>query len=91
MTSAAMVADAAAANFPRRMASVSRSRCGRSPTTLNEVFVSDVKAWAPGALTRMTDQAKSFVLGTREVIIVGHTKCGMMTFTDEEFAERLER
>jgi carbonic anhydrase len=31
------------------------------------------------------------LLGTREVIIVGHTKCGMMTFTDEEFAERLER
>lgn len=31
------------------------------------------------------------LLGTREVIVVGHTKCGMMTFTDEEFAERLER
>ena len=31
------------------------------------------------------------LLGTREVIVVGHTKCGMMTFTDEELAARLER
>jgi carbonic anhydrase len=31
------------------------------------------------------------LLGTREVIVVAHTKCGMMSFSDEEFAERLER
>jgi dipeptidyl aminopeptidase/acylaminoacyl peptidase len=39
-----------------------------SPTTLNEILVSDVKAFAPRVLTHMTDQAKPFVLGTREVI-----------------------
>ena len=39
-----------------------------SPTTLNEIFVSDVKAFAPRVLTQMSDQAKPFVLGTREVI-----------------------
>ena len=39
-----------------------------SPTTLNEIFVSDVKAFAPRMLTQMSDQAKQFVLGTREVI-----------------------
>ena len=31
------------------------------------------------------------LLGTREVMVMGHTKCGMMSFSDEEFAERLER
>jgi len=39
-----------------------------SPTTLNEIFVSDVKSFAPRRLTQMSDQAKPFVLGTREVI-----------------------
>jgi dipeptidyl aminopeptidase/acylaminoacyl peptidase len=39
-----------------------------SPTTLNEIFVSDVKAFAPRMLTQMSDQAKPFVLGSREVI-----------------------
>jgi dipeptidyl aminopeptidase/acylaminoacyl peptidase len=39
-----------------------------SPTALNEVFVSEVKTFAPRALTRMSDQAKSFVLGTRELV-----------------------
>ncbi len=39
-----------------------------SPTTLNEIFVSDVKAFAPRMLTQMSDQAKPFELGTREVI-----------------------
>lgn len=29
--------------------------------------------------------------GTREVMIINNTKCGMLTFTDEELAERLER
>ncbi|HET9532412.1 MAG TPA: S9 family peptidase [Blastocatellia bacterium] len=39
-----------------------------SPTSLNEVFVSEVKSFSPRQLTSMTDQAKRFVLGTREVI-----------------------
>jgi dipeptidyl aminopeptidase/acylaminoacyl peptidase len=39
-----------------------------SPTTLNEVYVSDVSGFAPRALTKMTDQASRFTLGTREVI-----------------------
>ncbi len=39
-----------------------------SSTTLNEIVVSDVKAFAPRVLTQMSDQAKPFVLGTREVI-----------------------
>jgi carbonic anhydrase len=30
-------------------------------------------------------------LGTEEILVMHHTKCGMMTFTDEEFATRLER
>src|SRR5579864_4095255 len=28
-------------------------------------------------------------LGTEEVLVVQHTKCGMMTFTDEDFASQL--
>jgi len=39
-----------------------------SPTSLSEIHVSDVYSFAPRALTHMTDQAKAFVLGTREVI-----------------------
>ncbi|HZE70097.1 MAG TPA: S9 family peptidase [Pyrinomonadaceae bacterium] len=39
-----------------------------SPTSLNEVFVSDLQKFAPRALTSMTDQTKQFVLGSREVI-----------------------
>jgi carbonic anhydrase len=31
------------------------------------------------------------MLGTEEVIVIRHTDCGMQSFTDEEFAERLER
>jgi dipeptidyl aminopeptidase/acylaminoacyl peptidase len=39
-----------------------------SPTSLNEVFVSDARNFAPRALTNMTEQARPFILGTREVI-----------------------
>jgi dipeptidyl aminopeptidase/acylaminoacyl peptidase len=39
-----------------------------SPTSLNEVFVTDLASFAPRALTTMTDQTKPFLLGTREVI-----------------------
>jgi dipeptidyl aminopeptidase/acylaminoacyl peptidase len=39
-----------------------------SPTSMNEVFVSDVRTFAPRMLTTMTDAAKAFTLGTREVI-----------------------
>ncbi len=38
------------------------------PASLAEVGVSSTGSWAPRALTRMTDQAKGFRLGTREVI-----------------------
>jgi carbonic anhydrase len=31
------------------------------------------------------------LLGTREVIVIQHTGCGMMTFTDEEFRHSIER
>jgi carbonic anhydrase len=31
------------------------------------------------------------LLGTEEVIVIHHTDCGMLTFTDEEFADRLEQ
>jgi carbonic anhydrase len=30
------------------------------------------------------------LLGTEEIILLHHTECGMLTFTDEEFAGRLE-
>lgn len=39
-----------------------------SPTALPEVAISDVSNFAPRVLTNMTEQAKNFVLGTREVI-----------------------
>lgn len=31
------------------------------------------------------------LLGTEEIILLHHTDCGMLTFTDEELAQRLER
>ncbi len=31
------------------------------------------------------------LLGTREIILIHHTDCGMLTFTDEEFRSQLER
>jgi dipeptidyl aminopeptidase/acylaminoacyl peptidase len=39
-----------------------------SPTTLNEVFIADMSSFAPRALTRMSEQAAAFTLGTREVV-----------------------
>jgi dipeptidyl aminopeptidase/acylaminoacyl peptidase len=39
-----------------------------SPTTVNEVFVSDVQKFSPRALTNMTEQTKPLILGTREVV-----------------------
>src|SRR5712664_1865360 len=39
-----------------------------SPTSMNEVFVSDVRSFTPRKLTNLNEQAKSFTLGTREVI-----------------------
>jgi carbonic anhydrase len=30
------------------------------------------------------------LLGTEEIILIHHTDCGMLTFTDEEFAARLQ-
>lgn len=38
-----------------------------SPTSLNEVYISDLP-FQPRKLTNMTEQAKAFILGTREVI-----------------------
>jgi len=39
-----------------------------SPASMNEVFVSTTKDFAPRKLTDFTAQAKNFILGTREVI-----------------------
>jgi dipeptidyl aminopeptidase/acylaminoacyl peptidase len=39
-----------------------------SPTSMNEVFVSDMRSFSPHQLTNMTEQAQAFTLGTREVI-----------------------
>jgi dipeptidyl aminopeptidase/acylaminoacyl peptidase len=39
-----------------------------SPTALNEVFVSEVRNFSPHIVTRMSEQTKSLILGTREVI-----------------------
>jgi len=39
-----------------------------SPTSLSEVFVSDVRSFSPRVLTKMTEQTATFTLGTREVI-----------------------
>lgn len=39
-----------------------------SPTTLNEVFTSELNRFAPRVLTNMTEQSKSFIVGTRELI-----------------------
>jgi carbonic anhydrase len=30
------------------------------------------------------------LLGTEEIVLIHHTDCGMLTFTDDEFADRLE-
>ncbi len=30
------------------------------------------------------------LLGTKEIILIHHTDCGMLTFTDDEFASKLE-
>src|SRR5438067_32750 len=30
-------------------------------------------------------------LGTEEILLIQHTRCGLMTFTDEEFEDELER
>jgi dipeptidyl aminopeptidase/acylaminoacyl peptidase len=39
-----------------------------SPTSTNEVFVSQVRNFSPRVLTDMTEQVRVFTLGTREVI-----------------------
>jgi carbonic anhydrase len=31
------------------------------------------------------------LLGTEEIMLIHHTECGMLTFSDEEFADLLER
>ena len=31
------------------------------------------------------------LLGTREIVLIHHTDCGMVTFTDEQFADILEK
>ncbi len=30
------------------------------------------------------------LLGTQEIVLIHHTDCGMLTFTDEQFADQLE-
>jgi dipeptidyl aminopeptidase/acylaminoacyl peptidase len=39
-----------------------------SPTSLNEVFVSDVRSFSPRVLTKMSEQARPLILATREII-----------------------
>jgi len=39
-----------------------------SPTSINEVFVSDARSFVPRKLTNFNEQTKAFTLGTREVI-----------------------
>lgn len=39
-----------------------------SPKSLNEVFISDARTFAPRALTNLTEQTTPLILGTREVI-----------------------
>src|SRR3989442_2812969 len=39
-----------------------------SPTSMNEIYVSDMRRFAPRKLTNMTAQTRGFTLGTREVI-----------------------
>jgi dipeptidyl aminopeptidase/acylaminoacyl peptidase len=39
-----------------------------SPTSMNELFVSDLRSFAPHKLTNLNDQTKAFTLGTREVV-----------------------
>ncbi|HBB96160.1 MAG TPA: S9 family peptidase [Blastocatellia bacterium] len=39
-----------------------------SPTSMNEVFVSDLRRFVPRKLTNLNEQARGFRLGTREVI-----------------------
>jgi carbonic anhydrase len=31
------------------------------------------------------------LLGTKEIVLIHHTDCGMLTFTDEQFADRLQQ
>jgi carbonic anhydrase len=31
------------------------------------------------------------LLGTEEIVLIHHTDCGMLTFTDEQFADKLEQ
>ena len=39
-----------------------------SPTSMNEVFVSDMRSFAPRKLSNLNEQTKAFTLGTRELI-----------------------
>ena len=39
-----------------------------SPTSISEVFVSDLRRFTPRKLTDLNNQTKSFLLGTREVV-----------------------
>lgn len=39
-----------------------------SPTSLSEVFVADLRNFAPRALTAINDQASQFILGSRELV-----------------------
>lgn len=39
-----------------------------SPTSMNEVFVSDTRTFSPRKLTNLNEQTKPFTLGTRELV-----------------------
>ena len=58
-----MAGDLSLTHDGRRMAYASAS-----PTSLSEVFLTEVSSFAPRKLTDMTEQTKPFTLGTSEVI-----------------------
>lgn len=39
-----------------------------SPKSINEIYVSETRSFSPRALTNMTEQTKTLLLGTREVV-----------------------
>jgi dipeptidyl aminopeptidase/acylaminoacyl peptidase len=60
--------DLIAGSFSLTRAGDRMSFAAASPTSMNEVFVSDVRKFAPRKLTDWNEQVRGFTLGTREVI-----------------------
>ena len=60
--------DLIAGSFSLTRAGDRMSFAAASPTSMNEVFVSDARKFAPRKLTDWNEQVRAFTLGTREVI-----------------------